>query len=74
MYACRALEDYVVVHIGSAVFKVLRLLIVASFSVHLFACMFFRVKVMSAVTKEDVVDFYSSRGIDEDVSLIFFSI
>ncbi len=59
------------VHIGSAVF---RLLIVASFSVHLFACMFFRVKVMSAVKKEDVVDFYSSRGIDEDVSLIFFPI
>ena len=65
---CRALEDYVVVYIGSAVFKILRLLTVATFSVHLFACMFFRVKIMSAATVDDVVDFYTSRGIEHDVS------
>jgi hypothetical protein len=67
MNVCRAVEDYIVVYIGSAVFKVLRLLTVASFSVHLFACMFFRVKIMSAVTEDHVEDFYTSRGIDNDV-------
>ncbi len=70
---CRAVEDYVVVYIGSAVFKILRLLTVATFCVHLFACMFFRVKVMSAATDESVADFYTTRGIEIDVSSpIFF--
>ena len=64
----RAIEDYTVVYIGSAVFKIMRLLTVATFSVHLFACMFFRVKVISAATVEDVVTFYTSRDIEEDVS------
>ncbi len=61
-------------YIGSAVFKVLRLLTVASFSVHLFACLFFRVKVMSAVTEDHVVDFYASKGIGDDVSSIIITI
>ena len=72
-FSCRAVEDYVVVYIGSAVFKILRLLTVATFWVHLFACMFFRVKVMSAATDDSVADFYTARGIEVDVSSrIFF--
>ena len=64
----RAVEDYAVVYIGSAVFKIMRLLAVATFSVHLFACMFFRVKLASASTIDDVAAFYSSRDIKDDVS------
>ena len=40
-------------------------------SVHIFACMFFRVKKESAFHPDDVTTFYSSRGIDENVSLGF---
>ena len=42
---CRVLEDYAVVFFGSALFKTLRLFIVAAFSIHFFACIFYRVKV-----------------------------
>ena len=55
-------------YIGSAVFKIIKLLTVATFSVHLFACMFFRVKAVSAATVDDVVEFYTSRDIEIDVS------
>ena len=41
----RIIEDYAVVYFGSALYKILRLLLVALFSVHIFACAFFRVKV-----------------------------
>jgi hypothetical protein len=68
MYICRMIEDYAVVYLGSAVFKIARLLIVATFSVHFFACVFFRVKLNSAASEADVVDFYVSRNIDENVS------
>ncbi len=56
------------VYIGSAVFKILKLLAVATFSVHLFACMFYRIKVMSSATDEDVKRFYAERNVDDDVS------
>ena len=49
-------------------FKIIKLLTVATFSVHLFACMFFRVKVASAATVDDVVEFYTLRDIEKDVS------
>jgi hypothetical protein len=62
-------EDYAVVYLGSAVFKIARLLIVAIFSVHFFACIFFRVKVNSAASEADVVEFYVSRDIQENVSI-----
>ena len=42
----RVLEDYAVVFFGSALFKILRLFILAAFSVHFFACLFYRVKVL----------------------------
>ncbi len=63
-------EDYGVIYLGSAAFKIARLLSVAMVSVHLFACIFFRVKVVSAATEEDVAAFYTSRNIPEDVRIL----
>jgi hypothetical protein len=65
---CRGLEDYGVIYLGSPVFKIARLLFVAMFSVHLFACIFFRVKVSSALEHEDVATFYTSKNVPDDVS------
>ena len=63
----RAIEDYAVVYLGSAVFKIARLLIIAVFCVHLFACAFYRVKLESAYSLDDVTAFYTSRNIDMQV-------
>ncbi len=65
---CRALEDVGVVYLGSAVFKIARLTFIALFCVHLFACIFFRVKELSAADPADVVAFYTSKDILDDVS------
>jgi hypothetical protein len=62
-------EDYGVIYLGSAVFKIARLLFIAMFSVHIFACVFFRVKVASALTAEDVTLFYTSKNVPDDVSI-----
>jgi hypothetical protein len=70
MRFCRLVEDYAVVFFGSAIFKIGRLLIIAAFSVHLFACIFFRVKINSAASEAEVVDFYVSRNIDANVSTV----
>jgi hypothetical protein len=64
----RAVEDFGVIYLGSASFKIARLLFVAMFSVHLFACIFFRVKVVSADSPDDVALFYTSKNVAEDVS------
>jgi hypothetical protein len=55
------------IYLGSPVFKIARLLFIAMFSVHLFACIFFRVKIASATTPEDVTSFYTSKNVDKDV-------
>ncbi len=65
---CRALEDIGVVYLGSAIFKITRLTFMALFCVHLFACIYFRVKESSASSVDDVVEFYASKNIQEDVS------
>ncbi len=65
---CRVVEDYGVIYLGSAIFKIARLLFVALFSVHMFACLFFRVKIASASTPEDVTAFYASKNTANDVS------
>jgi hypothetical protein len=65
---CRSIEDYAVVYFGSAIFKMARLLIIATSCVHLFACAFHRVKVESAYSPEEVTAFYSSRGIEDTVN------
>jgi hypothetical protein len=63
----RKLEDYAVVYFGAALFKILRLLSVGTFSVHMFACIFFRVKISSAVNPDDVADFYQSKNVEDEV-------
>ena len=57
------------IYLGSAVFKIARLLFIAMFSVHIFACIFFRVKVASASVPEDVTAFYASKNVPEDVRI-----
>ena len=64
----RQIEDYAVVYFGSALFKILRLLFVATFSVHVFACIYFRVKIISALSPDIVSDFYAARDVAADVS------
>jgi hypothetical protein len=55
------------VYLGSAIFKITRLLVIAVSSVHFFACLFYKVKEISATTREEVFAFYSSRGVEETV-------
>jgi hypothetical protein len=63
----RVVEDYGVIYLGSAVFKIARLLFIAMFSVHMFACIFFRIKIVGAFAPEDVTVFYTSKNVPEDV-------
>ncbi len=64
------MEDYTVVYLGAALFKILRLLLVGAFSVHFFACVFYRVKIVSAESSDEVSLFYSSRKVQEDVKFL----
>jgi hypothetical protein len=70
----RVIEDYAVVYFGSALFKIGRLLLIATFSVHIFACIFFRVKIVYAAAPEDVANFYISRNIDPEVCFGLFHV
>ncbi len=63
----RVVEDYAVVFFGSATFKMLRLFIVAAFSVHVFACVFYRVKD-SIDDQGALIEFYESREAPINVS------
>ena len=65
----RAIEDYAVVYFGSAIFKIARLTLVGTVSVHFCSCVFYSVKQNYAVSPDDVVSFYTSRGIDPGVSI-----
>ena len=67
------IEDYAVVHFGSAMFKIFRLLFLAVFCVHFFACIFFAVKTGSAASADEVTAFYTSRHVAQDVSTCFSS-
>ena len=67
----RMVEDYAVVFFGSAAFKMLRIFVVAAFSVHLFACIFYRVKDNNQ-DRDSVAVFYESREANFDVSLFEF--
>jgi len=59
----QVVEDYAVVFFGSALFKILRLWILALFAIHLFCCLFYRVKVSS--NEPDTVEaFFLSRNAD----------
>jgi hypothetical protein len=56
-----------VIYLGSAVFKIARLLFIAMFSVHMFACIFYRVKIIGAIGPEEVTAFYTTKNVPEDV-------
>ena len=62
----RVVEDYSVAFFGSACFKLLRLFVFAAFNIHLFACIFYRVKDQDddAVA---VAQFYDARNVQVDV-------
>jgi hypothetical protein len=70
----RAVEDYGVVYLGSAIFKIARLTFIALFFVHLFACIFYRVKETSAESPEDVAAFYTAKNVDAKVSAACWSL
>ncbi len=70
---CRVLEDYAVICFGSAIFKVTRLLFIAMLSVHLFACVFYRIKEEFASDPADVSSFYETKNVNPSVSSDFVS-
>ena len=63
----RLIEDYVVLSMGMAFYKILRLLLLALMCVHVFACLFYRVKKESAISQDDVEGFYHSRNSNSTV-------
>jgi hypothetical protein len=72
-YSChnRVIEDYIVLYFGPAIFKISRLLFFAMSCVHMFACIFFRVKKDSAESTDAVDQFYISRNVNPNVSQCF---
>jgi hypothetical protein len=56
-----------VISFGSAIFKTFRLLFIAMLSVHIFSCAFYRVKKESAVSQDDVDNFYLVRNTQSTV-------
>jgi hypothetical protein len=60
-------EDYGVVFFGSAAFKMLRLFVITAFGVHMFACIFYRVKDNNE-DQHAVIAFYESKDTAFDVS------
>ena len=54
-------------YLGASIFKITRLLVIAIFCVHFFACIFFKVKEESAESPSSVSAFYTSMNIDENV-------
>lgn len=65
----RIIEDYAVVYFGSSIFKICRLLMVATLCVHIFACIYFRVKIDYANSPDDVINFYVIKNVDPDVRI-----
>ena len=57
-----------ILYFGTVVFKIGRLIAIAILSIHCFACAFYRVKIESAASPDDVEAFYVSRGVDPTVS------
>jgi hypothetical protein len=57
-----------VLYFGSAIFKIARLLFVAMSCVHVFACIFYRVKRDSTPSTDDFDQFFLSRNVAPTVS------
>ena len=62
------MEDYMVLVLGHPVFAILRLLLFVMISVHLFACIFYRIKKDGAASEDDVIAFYKYFRVDSTVS------
>jgi hypothetical protein len=56
-----------VLYFGPAIFKISRLLFVAMACVHIFACIFYRVKKDSADSADALDQFYISRNVNPEV-------
>ena len=61
-----------VLYFGSAIFKIARLLFVAMSCVHVFACIFYRVKRESVASTDDFDQFFLSRDVSPTVRTIPF--
>jgi hypothetical protein len=59
--------DYMVLVLGHPLFAVLRLMLLAIMCVHIFACIFYRVKKDGAASEEDVIAFYKFFRVDSTV-------
>ncbi len=55
-------------YLGSAIFKIARLLFIAMLCVHFFACIYYRVKRDTTPNPDDVDAFYQSKYVEQDVS------
>ncbi len=64
----RTLEGYAVLYFGPATFKIARLLLIAMLCIHIFACLFYRVKKDGAANPEEVDNFYISKNADPTAS------
>uniref|UniRef100_A0A7S0MT42 Ion transport domain-containing protein n=1 Tax=Cryptomonas curvata TaxID=233186 RepID=A0A7S0MT42_9CRYP len=60
------IQDYAVLYFGSAIFKIGRLLIIAMLGVHIFACIYYRIKRDTTPNSDDVEAFYQSKYVDQD--------
>ncbi len=68
LFSGRVAQDYMVLVLGHPVFSILRLLLFTVMMVHLFACLFYRIKKDSAASEEDVNAFYKFFRVDPTVS------
>mmetsp|Transcript_30422 Transcript_30422/g.80896 ORF Transcript_30422/g.80896 Transcript_30422/m.80896 type:complete len:577 (-) Transcript_30422:1098-2828(-) len=59
------IHDYVVIYVGAMAFKIARLLVVASMLVHLYACIFWRLK-LDYSSEQDRADFLDAKGVDPE--------
>jgi hypothetical protein len=60
-------QDYMVLVVGHPAYAILRLLLIAMIAIHLFACLFYRIKKESAASQEEVVVFYKAFNVDSTV-------
>ena len=69
LICCRRIaEGYAVLYFGPATFKIARLLFIAMLCIHIFACLFYRVKKDGAASMDDVDSFYISKNADPEAS------
>jgi hypothetical protein len=62
--------DYMVLVLGHSLFAILRLMFLAMMCIHLFACVFYRIKKDGAASEDDVIAFYKFFRVDSTVRCI----